>query len=57
MTYKTLNAELSENYKFNYNNDGQIDVYSIINHINENNLLNESQHGFISKCSCLINLL
>ena len=30
---------------------------SIINHINVNNLLNESQHGFISKRSCLTNLL
>ena len=30
---------------------------SIINHINVNNLLNESQHGLISKRSCLINLL
>ena len=30
---------------------------SIINHINVNNLLNESQHGFINKCSCLTNLL
>ena len=30
---------------------------SIINHINVNNLLNESQHGFISKRYCLTNLL
>ena len=30
---------------------------SIISHINVNNLLNESQHGFISKHSCLTNLL
>ena len=30
---------------------------SIINHINVNNLLNESQHRFISKRSCLTNLL
>ena len=30
---------------------------SIINHINVNNLLNEFQHGFISKRSCLTNLL
>ena len=30
---------------------------SVINHINVNNLLNESQHGFISKRSCLTNLL
>ena len=30
---------------------------SITNHINVNNLLNESQHGFISKRSCLTNLL
>ena len=30
---------------------------SITNHINVNNLLNESQHGFISKLSCLTNLL
>ena len=30
---------------------------SINNHINVNNLLNESQHGFISKRSCLTNLL
>ena len=30
---------------------------SIINHINVNKLLNESQHGFISKRSCLTNLL
>ena len=30
---------------------------SIINHINVNNLLYESQHGFISKRSCLTNLL
>ena len=30
---------------------------SIINHINVNNLLNESQHGFISKRSCLTNYL
>ena len=28
-----------------------------INHINVNNLLNESQHGFIIKRSCLTNLL
>ena len=31
--------------------------YLIINHINVNNLLNESQHEFISKRSCLTNLL
>ena len=30
---------------------------SVINHINVNNLLIESQHGFISKRSCLTNLL
>ena len=30
---------------------------SIINYINVNNLLNETQHGFISKRSCLTNLL
>ena len=30
---------------------------SIINHSNVNNLLNESQQGFISKRSCLTNLL
>ena len=30
---------------------------SIINHIIVNNLLHESQHGFISKRSCLTNLL
>ena len=30
---------------------------SIVNHINVNNLLNESQHGFISNRSCLTNLL
>ena len=27
---------------------------SIVNHINVNNLLNESQYGFVSKHSCLI---
>ena len=30
---------------------------SIFNHINVNNLLNESHHGFISKRACLTNLL
>ena len=30
---------------------------SIVNYINENDLLNETQHGFVSKRSCLTNLL
>ena len=30
---------------------------SIVNYINENDLLNETKHGFVSKRSCLTNLL